>query len=65
MGSSVLLVLLVPLMIIDFIDSHFGTNLAASLSDIFSNAIDYFVESGMSDKLADVLTEIFEKWNMV
>lgn len=60
MGSSVLLVFVVPLMLIDFIDTQFGTNLTASIADFFSNAIDYFVESGLAEKFGAIVSEFIE-----
>ena len=65
MGSSVLLILLIPTMLVDFIDRLFGTNLASSIADSFSNAIDYFVNSGMYDKFANVVTEFMENLNLI
>ncbi|MBP3329186.1 MAG: hypothetical protein J6L91_09785 [Clostridia bacterium] len=60
MGSSVLLVFVVPLIIVDFIDTQFGTNLSASITDFFGNAVDYFVESGMAEKFGAIVSEFIE-----
>ena len=65
MGSGVMLILLIPLMLVDFIDRLVGTNLAPSIADSFGNAIDYFVNSGMADKFANVVTEFMENLNLI
>lgn len=65
MGSSVMLIFLIPIMLIDFIDTQFGTNLASSIADSFGNTIDYFVNSGMADKFANIVTEFWEKLNLI
>ncbi|MBR0348772.1 MAG: hypothetical protein U0K91_03820 [Acutalibacteraceae bacterium] len=63
MGSSVLLVFIVPFILLDFIDTQFGTNLSSSLSDVFSNAIDYFVESGMAEKFGTFVSELIASFD--
>jgi len=65
MGSSVMLIFLIPIMLIDFIDRQFGTNLASSITDSFGNAIDYFVNSGMYDKFANIVIEFLENLNLI
>lgn len=65
MGSSVMLIFLIPIMLIDFIDRQFGTNLASSIADSFGNAIDYFVNSEIYDNFANIVTEFLENLNLI
>lgn len=60
MGSSVLLVFIVPFMLLDFIDTQFGTDLASSLSDALISAINNFVESGMAEEFGTFVSKLIE-----
>ncbi|MBQ7957022.1 MAG: hypothetical protein IJ279_03200 [Clostridia bacterium] len=65
MGSSIMLIFIIPIMLIDFIDNLFGTNLTSSIADSFGNAIDYFVNSGIYDKFANIVIEFLENLNLI
>ena len=61
MGSSVLLVFVLPILIIDFIDTHLGTDLYSLFLNASIDIMENLVDSGIAETFSNVITEIFEK----
>lgn len=60
MGSSVLLVLIGPIMLVDFIDKTFGTDLTTTIPNVLFDVFEKLSDAGIIDKVSYFILDIVE-----
>ena len=60
MGSSVLLVLIGPIMLVDFIDKTFGTDLTTTIPNVLLEVFEKLSDAGIIDKVSYFILDIVE-----
>lgn len=60
MGSSVLLVFIGPIMLVDFIDKTFGTDLTTTIPNVLLDVFKNLSDAGIIDKVSYFILDIVE-----